>query len=139
MRKAIMVPIDPPSAGAPHVANDGLPNITPDIVEQEAGDLIDNIVPTYGYQMMPMVGLGGSAGAISALQAFFESMPSSSGMVFVVVLHLSPHHQSTMAEMIQKWTAMAVLQAEDGQKVYADHVYVIPPAKHLTAVNGHLK
>ena len=32
----------------------GLPNITPDLVEQEVGEEIDNIVPTYGYQQLPM-------------------------------------------------------------------------------------
>jgi len=31
------------------------------------------------------------------------------------------------------------VQAEDGQKVYPNHVYVIPPGKYLATVNGHLK
>ncbi len=34
---------------------------------------------------------------------------------------------------------MRVQQAENGQKVEPNHVYVIPPGKHLTAVNGHLR
>src|SRR5215469_878295 len=114
----------------------GLPNITPDLVEQEVGEEIDNIVPTYGYQQLPMVGIGGSAGSIRALQAFFEQMPPESGLVFVVIMHLSPDHISAMPEMIQKWTKMQVLQAIDGARVEANQVYVIPPGKHLTASNG---
>jgi ribosomal protein S11 len=51
------------------VRSDGLPAVAPDFVEQAMGSEIDNIVPTYGYRMPPMVGLGGSAGAIRALQA----------------------------------------------------------------------
>ena len=39
--------------------------------------------------MHAVVGLGGSAGSISALQAFFSRMPGNSGMAFVVVLHLA--------------------------------------------------
>jgi two-component system CheB/CheR fusion protein len=117
----------------------GLPNITPDLVEQEVGEEIDNIVPTYGYQQLPMVGIGGSAGSIRALQAFFEQMPPESGLVFVVIMHLSPDHISAMPEMIQKWTRMQVLRAIDGARVEANRVYVIPPGKHLTASNGHLK
>src|SRR4051812_33325048 len=74
----------------------GLPKVQPDIIEQEVGVEIDNIVPTYGYQQLPMVGLGGSAGSIKALQAFFEEMPAESGMVFVVIMHLSPDHISAM-------------------------------------------
>jgi two-component system CheB/CheR fusion protein len=117
----------------------GLPNVTPDLIEQEAGELIDNIVPTYGYQLMPMVGIGGSAGAIKALQAFFEAMPPDAGMSFVVILHLSPDHESTLTEMIQRWTKMKVKQAADAEKAEPNTVYVIPPAKHLTATNGHFR
>ena len=64
--------------------------------------LIDDVVPTRGYQMLPMVGLGGSAGRIPALQAFFRAMPADSGLAFVVILHLSPEHESTLAQMLQR-------------------------------------
>jgi two-component system CheB/CheR fusion protein len=33
---------------------------------------------------------------------------------------------------------MRVLQAEHGQKVEPNHIYVIPPGKYLTATDGHL-
>ena len=41
-----------------------------------------------------MVGIGASAGGLQAVKAFFEHMPKDCGMAFVVVLHLSPDHQS---------------------------------------------
>ena len=50
-----------------------------------------------------------------------------------------PTHESTLAELLAALTTMPVLQAQDGQKVEANHVYVIPPGKHLTTVNGHLR
>ena len=59
-------------------------------------------IPTRGYQMLPMVGLGGSAGSIGALQTFFSAMPPDTGMVFVVILHLSSEHESTLAEVLQR-------------------------------------
>src|SRR5262249_6494724 len=92
-----------------------------------------------GYQMTPMVGLGGSAGCIHALTEFFRAMPPDSGMVFVVIIHLSPTHESSMADLLGRSTAMKVVQATDGQKVAPNHVYVIPPGKYLVTVNGHLK
>src|SRR5262249_24983582 len=121
------------------VKSDGLPSISPDFVEQDFPETIDNIIPTRGYQMTPMVGLGGSAGSIAALTEFFKAMPSDSGMVFVVIIHLSPTHESTMADLLGRSTAMKVVQALDGQKVVPNHVYVIPPGKYLVTVNGHLK
>ncbi len=113
--------------------------MTPDFVEQELGGNIDNIVPTRGYQMMPMVGLGGSAGSITALQEFFKAMPADSGMVFVVILHLSPSHHSTMPALLGRSTTMPVAEAQDGQRVEPDHVYVIPPGKYLATTDGHLR
>jgi two-component system CheB/CheR fusion protein len=133
------MPDELPPPTTPQKPGAGLPNVAPDVMEAELGEQIDNIVPSYGYQMTPMVGIGGSAGAFRGLQAFFESTPSDSGMVFVVILHLSPDHASSMAEMIQKWTQMKVRQVSDGEKAEPNTVYVIPPAKHLTATNGHFR
>ena len=52
--------------------------------------------------MQAVIGLGGSAGSISPLQAFFSRMPTDSGLAFVVVLHLSPEHESSLAALLQK-------------------------------------
>src|SRR5262245_47284828 len=120
-------------------SEEGLPPISPDFIEQDHSEEIDNIVPTRGYQMTPMVGLGGSAGSVQALTEFFQAMPADSGMVFVVILHLSPSHESAMAEVLSRSTRMPVVQAVDSQKVEPNHVYVIPPAKYLVTVNGHLR
>lgn len=116
-----------------------LSRVAPDIVEQELGEAIDDIVPSYGYDVMPMVGIGGSAGAIAALKAFFSAVRPDTGMVYVVVLHLSPDRETALPEIIQSWTSMKVLQAKDGVKAEPNTVYIIPPGKQLTAVNGHLR
>jgi two-component system CheB/CheR fusion protein len=86
-----------------------------------------------------MVGIGGSAGSIPALTEFFKAMPTESGMVFVVILHLSPTHVSTLAELLGRATTMKVVQAADGQAVEPNNVYVIPPGKSMATVNGHLR
>jgi len=114
---------------------EGLPLQDPD--EFERG--LDNIIPTRGYSMLPMVGLGGSAGSIPAMLAFFEKMPVDSGMVFVVVLHLLPDHESTLATLLQRATTMPVVQAKNSVKVAPNHVYVIPPGKHIATTDGHLR
>ncbi|MGV3773807.1 MAG: CheR family methyltransferase [Verrucomicrobiales bacterium] len=117
----------------------GLPDISPDYVEQEFGENLDNIVPSYGYQMVPMIGIGGSAGALRSLQSFFESIQDDTGFVYVVVLHLAPDMPSSIPAIISKWTKMPVRTGEDGAKAEPNTVYVIPPGKHLSAINGHFK
>ena len=89
--------------------------------------------------MLPIVGLGASAGGIAALQEFFAAMPVDSGMAFVVIVHLSPTHESTLPEMFQRSTAMPVVAATDGARVEPNSVYVIPPGKFLSSVDGHLR
>jgi two-component system, chemotaxis family, CheB/CheR fusion protein len=36
-------------------------------------------------------------------------MPEDSGLAFVVVLHLSPKYESSLAGVLQKWTVMPVI------------------------------
>src|SRR2546423_15523416 len=98
-------------------------NSAPDARDQSLEQDMDNVVPTRGFNTIPMVGLGGSAGSIKALQQFFSSMPADSGMVFVVILHLAPDHVSTLAETLQRSTPMPVMAAEDGVKVAPNCVF----------------
>jgi two-component system CheB/CheR fusion protein len=112
--------------------------LSPDITEEALGLGIDGCGPVGELQTLPIVGLGGSAGSIQALQAFFEQTPTNSGAVFVVILHLSPDHASTLAELLQRSTRMPVVQVNSRTKVEANSVYVIPPAKQLAMADGHL-
>jgi two-component system, chemotaxis family, CheB/CheR fusion protein len=86
----------------------------------------------------PIVGIGASAGGLEALEQFFGNMPEGNGMAFVVVQHLDPNHAGIMPELLQRITTMKVLQASDLLKVKPNFVYVIPPNKSLTLLNGSL-
>ncbi|MFL6662352.1 MAG: chemotaxis protein CheB, partial [Rhizobacter sp.] len=100
---------------------------------------VDDAVPARSYQMLPMVGLGGSAGSIAALQGFFSAVPADSGMVYVVVMHLAADHESALAQIIQRTTSMPVQQVLETVRAQADHVYVIPPGKSLAACGNALR
>lgn len=58
----------------------------------------------------PVVGIGASAGGVAAATEMFEHMPDKPGMAFVVVLHLSPEHESHAAAILQRVTRMPVVQ-----------------------------
>jgi two-component system CheB/CheR fusion protein len=85
-----------------------------------------------------IVGLGACAGGIQALKEFFAHTPDDSGMAYVVILHLAPDQDSHLAEVLQSVTKMPVIQVSEKQKVEANHVYVIPPAQHLTMEDGSI-
>src|SRR5436190_12765396 len=86
-----------------------------------------------------VVGLGASAGGIQALKQFFEAVPATSGMAYVVILHLSPDHDSQLAEVLQNEASIPVTQVTEHVRVEPNHVYVIPPNKNLAMKNGHLE
>ncbi|MGN3974087.1 CheR family methyltransferase [Tsuneonella sp. SYSU-LHT278] len=92
-----------------------------------------------GGDSFPIVGVGASAGGLEALRAVFGGDSGRTGMAFVVVQHLDPTHESLMAQLIERYTAMPVKQASGGETVEADHVYVIPPGHGLALNDGVLE
>ncbi len=91
-----------------------------------------------GITQFPIVGIGASAGGLAALEQFFSNMPESTGMAFVVIQHLDPTHVGIMPELLQRTTPMKVLQVTDRLTVKPDYVYVIPPNKSLSILDGVL-
>jgi two-component system CheB/CheR fusion protein len=59
-------------------------------------------------------------------------------MAFVVIQHLDPKHIGIMPELLQRITTMKVLQVTDRLRVKPNHVYVIPPNKSMSILNGVL-
>jgi len=86
----------------------------------------------------PIVGMGASAGGLEAFELFFKSMPSNSGMAFILISHLDPTHVSILPELIQKKTEMKIALITDGLKIKPNMVYVIPPNKDVAILNGIL-
>ena len=78
-----------------------------------------------------VVGIGGSAGGIEALQHFLEALPASPGAAFVVVMHLAPDETSQLAEVLQPHTPMPVRQVTEPTALETDHVYVTSPGNTL--------
>lgn len=85
-----------------------------------------------------IVGIGASAGGLEALEQFFGNMPANNGLAFVVIQHLDPTRVDIMPELLQRITTMKVLQANDGIKVKPNCIYVIPPNKSMSLLNGAL-
>src|SRR6267378_4607151 len=56
----------------------------------------------------PIVGIGGSAGGFEAAMELLRHLPPRTGMAFVIVQHLDPHHGSRLANLLGKATSMPV-------------------------------
>ncbi len=86
----------------------------------------------------PVVAIGASAGGLEALEQFFTHMPNESGMAFVVIQHLDPTHPGMLPELLQRVTGMDVRMASDRRSVTPNTVFVIPPNRSMSILNGSL-
>ncbi|MBI1296716.1 PAS domain S-box protein [bacterium] len=100
----------------------------------------DENTPTPSTQIpLSVVGIGASAGGLAALRIFITSLPDNTGLTFVVIVHLSPEHESVLAQLLQPYTKMPVMQVTQPIEMQPNHVYVIPPAKRLLVTEGKLE
>ena len=85
-----------------------------------------------------VVGIGASAGGLQAIEAFFDNMPSDTGMAFVVVQHLSPDFKSLMDELLARHTKMSIYKVTDRLSVKPNSIYLIPPEQNMALSHGKL-
>ena len=86
-----------------------------------------------------VVGIGASAGGLEAFEQLFRHTPANTGMAFVLVSHLAPDHISLLGEIIQKYTVMPVIEAQDQMQIAPNSVYIIPPNREMEIRHGKLQ
>jgi len=84
------------------------------------------------------VGIGGSAGGFEAAMDLLRHLPPKTGMAFVIVQHLDPHHGSRLPNLLGKATSMPVAEITRTITPQPNSVYVQPPNKCVIAKNGKL-
>ncbi|MRR22299.1 chemotaxis protein CheB [bacterium] len=94
--------------------------------------------PKKAAERFPIVGIGASAGGLEALEQFLANVPENSGMAYVVIQHLDPTQKGMLPELLQRITPMKVWQVTDRMPVKVNSVYVIPPNKSMSILNGVL-
>ncbi|WP_423194417.1 chemotaxis protein CheB [Cupriavidus sp. H18C2] len=87
---------------------------------------MDSTTRTYGG-----VVIGGSAGALEALNALLPMLPAHMVPPVVVVMHQMPSGPSLLPEIFTSRCVLPVLEAEDELAVQPGHLYVAPPDYHL--------
>jgi two-component system CheB/CheR fusion protein len=103
--------------------------------EPMASDVGAKQDPCHGDQLdqdFPVVGVGASAGGLEAFADLLHGLPADTGMAYVFIQHLEPNHESILAHLLSRESAMPVTQAEDGTVLLPNHVYVIPANAAMT-------
>ena len=87
----------------------------------------------------PIVAIGASAGGLEAMVELLENLPSNTGMAFVYIQHLDPGHDSKLPEILSRATKMKVYEGRNLMKIEPDSLFIIPPNKEMSIVNGVIK
>ncbi len=88
---------------------------------------------------IPVAGIGASAGGLEVFKRLLADLPTDTGLAIVFVQHLDQKHSSMLTKILAGATPMPVIEAAEGMRVEANHVYVIPPDADLTIAQGTLR
>ncbi len=91
-----------------------------------------------GQSLVPLVGIGASAGGLEAISQLFEALTPDLGFAYLIVSHMDPRHESHLAEVLSKRTTVPMCTGRE-QLIEPDHAYVIPPDTVMTVVGNRIK
>jgi two-component system, chemotaxis family, protein-glutamate methylesterase/glutaminase len=77
------------------------------------------------------VAVASSAGGITALGRLLGGLPKDFPVPVVIVQHLDPRHETIIAEVLGRKTALPVQLAAEGDIPGPGNVYIAPPNHHL--------
>ncbi|HEY9786605.1 MAG TPA: chemotaxis protein CheB [Candidatus Obscuribacterales bacterium] len=86
---------------------------------------------------LSVVAMAASAGGLKALSELLSGLPKGFPAAIVVVQHIDPHHESRMAQILDKKTNLTVKEARDGDRLTPSTVYIAPANRHLLVNPDH--
>jgi PAS domain S-box-containing protein len=92
-----------------------------------------------GERISLTIGVGTSAGGLSALKAFVRTLPTDAGYVIVIVQPAGPDRENRLVELLDPHSTLPVHFAEHGWRLVPDTIYVIPPDRYLALDDGTMR
>ncbi len=87
-----------------------------------------------------VVAMAASVGGLKAPSAILSVLPADFPAAIAMVMHLSPDHDSVLAEILDRRTLLVVKKAHTGDVLCQSCVFVAPPNHHLfVADSGRLE
>ena len=83
-----------------------------------------------------IVVIGASAGGIQAVSTILQGLPKDFPVPIVVVQHRSPKAKSLLTSILQRRSALRVVEALEGESLKPGTVYVARADQHLTVTNA---
>ena len=85
-----------------------------------------------------VVGIGASAGGVSALPTVLSALPNDFPAAILIVQHQGARMPSYLVHMLARTCRLPIRSAHDGDVIEAATVYVAPPGMHLIVRDGRI-
>ena len=85
-----------------------------------------------------IVAIGGSAGSVEPLKAFFNHTPLDSA-AYVIVRHMPPDSQSVLKALLERHSDLRFVEAAEGVALQPNTVYISPAHKHVVICEGRFQ
>jgi two-component system chemotaxis response regulator CheB len=79
----------------------------------------------------PVIGVGTSAGGLSALSHLLSALPPTLNAAILIVQHLDPARPSHLADILGRRTPLPVKQAASEDHLRPGEVFIAPPGAHI--------
>src|SRR3954469_9567766 len=86
-----------------------------------------------------ILAIGTSAGGVDALRFLASRFPAGFPASVLMVIHLSPHFQSTLDAILTEAGPLPAQFAKDGTEIARAEIYIAPPDSHLLVEGGCLR
>ncbi|HEY9734845.1 MAG TPA: chemotaxis protein CheB [Trichocoleus sp.] len=83
-----------------------------------------------------LVVVGTSLGGLSALRNMLKDLPNDFSAAIAIVQHRHKESDITLANFLQQFTPLPVIEVEDKAKILPGHVYMAPANYHLLVEPG---
>lgn len=83
-----------------------------------------------------VVVLGTSTGGPQSLQKVIPLLPADLGVPVLVVQHMPPNFTHSLANRLNSMSKVTVLEAQGGEKIQPNHVYIAKGGCQMTVKNG---
>ena len=107
----------------------------PDEAQEALGDQFDNMVPSNGYRLTPLVGLGGAGGSAGAVRTFLQHLPADCGAAFIVVSHDRELLEPTQ---LRQACPLDIVLVGGPERIEPNRVYIVPPGRAVRSLDGHI-
>src|SRR5829696_5341997 len=90
-------------------------------------------------QGFSIVAIGAATGGEEAFTELVKHLPHNTGMAYVYIQHMNGDTETNQVEAFKRSSGLAILEAKEATRLLPNHVYVIPPNRKMTIIDGSLK